>query len=127
MQPESISVHSNHLVEIPCNWYAEDATPLNYYPHTANSHGYVGATQMEQMWKDRFTWLWENEREGESKDDLGFLIYPLVLHPDCSGMAHIIGMVKRHVEWLQSFGDGIVFERYQDIAAAFMAESKGPE
>ena len=125
MQPESISAHSKHLVEIPCNWYAEDATPLNYYPHTANSHGYVSATQMEQMWKDRFTWLWENERDRENNDDLGFLIYPLVLHPDCSGMAHIMGMVKRHVQWLQSFGEGAVFERYEDIAAAFKAEWKG--
>ena len=125
MQPEAIAGHSEALVEIPCNWYAEDATPLAYYPHTANSHGYVGATQIEQMWKDQFTWLWENERDKENDEDLSFLVYPLVLHPDCSGMAHIIGMIKRHVEWLQGFGEGVEFVRCEDIAAAFKAEKKG--
>ena len=123
MQPTTINQHSENLVEIPCNWYMEDATPLSFYAHTANSHGYVDPRLIEQMWKDRFMWLWDNERE-ESDDPTktSFLVFPLVLHPDTSGMAHIIGMVERFLKWLQTRGDEVVFEKMEDIAAAFKME-----
>ncbi|KAK0932659.1 hypothetical protein LTR29_015780 [Friedmanniomyces endolithicus] len=35
------SLPKGNLVEIPLNWYEEDATPLQFYPHTPNSAGYV--------------------------------------------------------------------------------------
>ncbi|MCJ1288132.1 hypothetical protein MMC26_007487 [Xylographa opegraphella] len=123
MQPTTINQYSQKLVEIPCNWYMEDATPLNFYPHTSNSHGYVDSRLIEQMWKDRFMWLWDNEREpSEDGKKTSFLVFPLVLHPDTSGMAHIIGMVERFLKWLQTWGDEVVFEKYEDIAAAFKLE-----
>ncbi|MCJ1395610.1 hypothetical protein MMC18_008496 [Xylographa bjoerkii] len=124
MQPTTINQHSHNLVEIPCNWYMEDATPMSFYPHTSNSHGYVDPRLIEQMWKDRFTWLWNNERE-QSDDKTSFLVFPLVLHPDTSGMAHIVGMVERFLMWLQTWGDDVVFEKYKDIAAAFKMERSG--
>ena len=113
---------SQNLVEIPCNWYMEDATPMSFYPHTENSHGYVDPRQIEQMWKDRFTWLWENERDMSDDSKTTFLVFPLVLHPDTSGMAHVIGMIERFVKWLKSWGEDVVFERYEDIAKAFKIE-----
>ena len=122
MHPTRTDKRSNELVEIPCNWYMEDATPLSYYPHAPNSHGYVDARQIEQMWKDRFNWLWENERESTGASDGSFLVFPLVLHPDTSGMAHVIGMIERFIVWLQGWGDQVVFERYEDIAEAFKEE-----
>ncbi|MCJ1309397.1 hypothetical protein MMC25_003056 [Agyrium rufum] len=118
MHPTELSKQSDKLVEIPCNWYMEDATPLSYYPHTANSHGYVDVRHIEQIWKDRFLWLWNNERERVAGEP-DFVVYPLVLHPDTSGMAHVIEMIARHVRWLQGFGDEVQFERYEDIAIAF--------
>ena len=97
----------------------EDATPMSYYPHTANSHGYVDPRQIEQMWKDRFLWLWHNEREVPNGSTTSFLVFPLVLHPDTSGMAHVIGMIERFLVWLKGWGDDVVFEKYEDIAEAF--------
>ena len=100
----------------------EDATPLQFYPHTANSHGYVDVRQIEQAWKDRFTWLWENERDMSGPTDLDFLVFPICLHPDTSGQSHIIGMIERFVVWLKAWGEDVVFERYEDIAASFQQQ-----
>ena len=104
----------------------EDATPLSYYPHTANSHGYVDVRHIEQMWKDRFTWLWENERERSNQAQSSFLVFPLILHPDTAGMAHVIGMIERFLTWLKDWGDDVVFERYEDIAQAYKIEMQNP-
>ncbi|GME46186.1 polysaccharide deacetylase family protein [Neofusicoccum parvum] len=102
------------LVEVPCNWYMEDMTPMQFLPHAPNSHGYVDTRHIEQMWKDRFMWLWENEAE-EGKECL----FPILLHPDTSGMAHVIGMVERMIKWLQSWGPVVEFSQTKDIARIF--------
>ena len=122
MRPATINEHSKTLVEIPCNWYMEDATPMSYYPHAANSHGYVDARQIEQMWKDRFDWLLENERDTWNESQTSFMVFPLVLHPDTSGMAHIMGMIERFLVWIKNKEEEVVFERYEDIAKAFKQE-----
>ncbi|KAL8710534.1 MAG: hypothetical protein Q9220_004967 [cf. Caloplaca sp. 1 TL-2023] len=129
MHPVPLSTSPlSSLIEIPCNWYGEDETPLSYLPHVNNSHGYVDTRVIEQMWKDRFVWLWENSGDendtiidggGEEKvDEAGVhdFIFPIVLHPDTSGMAHVIGMVERMVVWLKGWGEEVEFWRYEDIA-----------
>lgn len=124
------SFPTSFLVEIPCNWYGEDETPLSYLPHVPNSHGYVDVRVIEQMWKDRFTWLWEHAHEDDGADgslegsggasveeQVTQFIFPIVLHPDTSGMAHVVGMVERVLRWLQGMeGQGVEFCRYEDIA-----------
>ncbi|KAI4185376.1 MAG: hypothetical protein LQ346_005907, partial [Caloplaca aetnensis] len=131
---------SASLIEIPCNWYGEDETPLSYLPHVHNSHGYVDVRVIEQMWKDRFEWLWEHahedleqpsqspsqEKSGQAtredgrdvkEESVTEFIFPIVLHPDTSGMAHIIGMIERVLVWLKGKeGEGVEFCRYEDIA-----------
>lgn len=106
------------LVELPCGWYNEDMMPLQYLPHLANSMGYVSTRVVEQMWKDKFTWLWKNGCEGDESADF---IFPILVHPDTSGMAHIIGMLERVVEWLQAFGDEVQFCTNEQIAAEWLA------
>lgn len=110
------------LVEIPCGWYNEDMMPLQYLPHLANSMGYVSTRVVEQMWKDKFLWLWENsERASGGSADF---VFPILMHPDTSGMAHIIGMSERIVKWLQGFGDEVEFCTHEQIATAWLAEQK---
>ncbi|CRG89345.1 hypothetical protein PISL3812_06381 [Talaromyces islandicus] len=87
------------LVEVPCNYYMEDMTPMQYLPHVHNSHGYVDVRVIEQMWRDRFLWIREHESDP---------IFAMLMHPDTSGMAHVIGMVERMIRWLQSWGEGEV-------------------
>ena len=110
------------LVELPCGWYNEDMMPMMYLPHLANSMGYVSTHVVEQMWKDKFMWLWENGKK-EGNDSADF-IFPILVHPDVTGLAHIIGMVDRFIVWLQGFGDSVQFCKCEDIARSWLDAQK---
>ncbi|RAO66653.1 uncharacterized protein BHQ10_002665 [Talaromyces amestolkiae] len=111
------------LVEIPCGWYNEDMMPLQYLPHLANSNGYVSTRVVEEMWKDKFLWLWENAKGEEGSSTTDF-VFPILMHPDTSGMAHIIGMSERIIKWLKSWGDSVEFYKHEDIAREWLADQK---
>lgn len=111
------------LVEIPCGWYNEDMMPLQYLPHLANSNGYVSTRVVEEMWKDKFLWLWENSKGEEGSSTTDF-VFPILMHPDTSGMAHIIGMSERIIKWLKSWGDSVDFHKHEDIAREWLADQK---
>ncbi|KAJ5226393.1 xylanase/chitin deacetylase [Penicillium chermesinum] len=82
------------LVCVPCNYYMEDMTPMQFLPHCENSQGYVDVRVIENMWRDRFLWIRDNEEEP---------VFPVLMHPDTSGMAHIIGMLERFLRWVKEF------------------------
>ena len=109
------------LVELPCGWYNEDMMPLMYLPHLSNSMGYISTRVVEQMWKDKFMWLWENGKEGNESADF---MFPLLVHPDVSGLAHIIGMIDRFLGWLRGFGDAVEFCTCEQIATEWLAVQK---
>ncbi|KAF2479966.1 hypothetical protein BDY17DRAFT_312877 [Neohortaea acidophila] len=109
----------SNLVEIPGNWYAEDATPLQFYPNTPNSHGYVDVRVVERMWMDRFEWIRREARE--EGEGAGMKVFSIITHPDTSGMAHVIGMVERFLRWVQGFGDEVEFLTCGEIAEEFRA------
>ncbi|KAF2200490.1 polysaccharide deacetylase family protein-like protein [Delitschia confertaspora ATCC 74209] len=100
------------LVEIPGNWYVEDMTPLQYLPNTPNSHGYVDVRVIERMWMDKFEFL-IGELEEEAEE---MIVFPFILHPDTSGMAHVIGMVERVLTWLKGKGEKVEFMTFEAIA-----------
>ncbi|KAE9981813.1 hypothetical protein EG328_011406 [Venturia inaequalis] len=106
------------LVEIPCNWYMEDMTPMQYWPHTANSGGYVDARVIEHMWKERFEFLLtEQEQDADTTEAKNSMtVFPLVLHPDTSGMAHVLPMIERFLKWTQEKGDVVEFITYGEAA-----------
>ncbi|GIZ43363.1 hypothetical protein CKM354_000659300 [Cercospora kikuchii] len=118
--PDFTALPKSELVEIPANWYAEDMTPLQFFPNVQNSAGYVDVRVVENMWKDRFEWLRSEIAEG--RDDT--VIFSIIIHPDTSGMAHVIGMVERFLKWLQSFGDEVEFLTYRQIAEEWRAGQK---
>lgn len=119
--PNFHSLPKSNLVEIPCNWYAEDMSALQFFPHTPNSAGFVDVRVVERMWMDRFEFLRsEAEEDGEEE-----LVFGLILHPDTSGMAHVIGMVKRFFGWLRKFGeDEVEWCRYKEVAERFRAKAR---
>ncbi|KAF2100590.1 NAD(P)-binding protein [Rhizodiscina lignyota] len=96
------------LVELPANWYGEDMTPLQYWPHTPNSQGYVDARVVEKMWMDRFEWLQRERDDKAVEEGEEMTLFSLILHPDTSGMAHVIGMVERFLMWVRQKGDAEV-------------------
>lgn len=73
------------------------------------------------MWKDRFEFLYKEDDDSEDEDEVRAgrgrdFVFPLVLHPDTSGMAHVIGMIDRTIGWLKSKGEEVVFVKYGDCA-----------
>ena len=35
-------------------------------------------------------------------------VFSIILHPDTSGMAHIIGMIERFLKWVLAHGEEVV-------------------
>ncbi|KAH6679562.1 polysaccharide deacetylase family protein-like protein [Halenospora varia] len=124
--PASTQPTDKTLVELPCNWYMEDMTPMQYLPAAPNSHGYVPANSIMEMWKSRFNFLYHEHDDDEEYlvDGNGGFIFPLVLHPDTSGMAHVIGMIDEIITWLKSRGNEVEFCKYEDVAREWKAEQK---
>lgn len=76
------------------------------------------------MWKSRFEFLYrEHEPEGLGAGK-GDFIFPLVLHPDTSGMAHVVGMIDQMIEWLKGWGGEVKFARYEDVAREWKQKQK---
>lgn len=123
MHPTPLAATNTHvghpLVEIPTGWQNEDMMALQYFPHLHNSQGHVDARVIEQKWKDIFLWLWENS--DLDRED-GSFVFPLLMHPDTSGMAHAIAMADRFVGWLRSWGDSVQFCTYASIAQDWLNE-----
>lgn len=108
----SVDPKDRGLVEIPGNWYMEDMTPLQFWPHTENSHGYVDTRTIEWMWKERYEFIWQEAKDKEGQ----MTVFPLILHPDTSGMAHVIPMIERFLKWLIDRGDKAEFLGYAEAA-----------
>lgn len=91
-------------------------TPLQFLPAAPNSHGYVPTSSILTMWKSRFNFLYHEYDASELREGKGNFIFPLVLHPDTSGMAHVIGMIDEMIGWLKGWGGEVEFRRYEDVA-----------
>ncbi|KAG2144320.1 carbohydrate esterase family 4 protein [Suillus clintonianus] len=81
------------LVEIPANWYLDDLPPMMFIKSSSNSHGWVNTRDVEQLWKDTFTYLYREEEN---------FVFPLTIHPDVSGRPHVLLMLERFIEWVNT-------------------------
>ncbi|KAF9529006.1 glycoside hydrolase/deacetylase [Crepidotus variabilis] len=73
--------HANHLVSI------------RFVKTMPNSHGWVSPLDVEQLWKDIFTYHYREEEE---------FIVPTTIHPDVSGRPHVLFMLERFIEWINT-------------------------
>lgn len=96
---------------------------MQFWPYTENSSGYVPTRVMEQMWIDKFGFMRGEQLEEyeEGKDDM--FVFSLTIHPDTSGMAHVIGMLERFIRWLQIKGDEVEFMTFGEAAAQWKASN----
>ncbi|KAF8588976.1 glycoside hydrolase/deacetylase [Ramaria rubella] len=81
------------LVEIPANWYLDDLPPMMFIKSSPNSHGWVNARDVEQLWKDTFTYCYREEED---------FIFPITIHPDVSGRPHVLLMLESFIEWINT-------------------------
>lgn len=94
------------LVEIPASWYldvransdhiircwpskadrTQDLPPMMFIKKMANSHGWVNARDVEDLWRDHFDYFYREYDE---------FIFPMTIHPDVSGRPHALLMHER--------------------------------
>lgn len=77
------------LVEIPSNWYLDDLPPMMFIKKAPNSHGFVNARDVEDIWRDHFDYFYREYDE---------FIFPVTIHPDVSGHPHALLMHERYVK-----------------------------
>jgi hypothetical protein len=71
-----------------------------------------------------FLWLWE-KADVDGGD--GSFVFPILMHPDTSGMSHVIGMVDRFVGWLRGLGDAVQFRTFESITQEWLEEQQKAE
>ncbi|KAF8184474.1 glycoside hydrolase/deacetylase [Pholiota molesta] len=91
------------LVCIPANWFIKSSP---------NSHGWVDPRVVEQIWKDTFTYCYREEEE---------FIFPITIHPDVSGRPHVLLMLERFIEWVNTH-DNIQWVPLIDMARDFRSK-----
>ena len=78
------------------------------------------------MWTSRFDYLYNeyDASERASGEGKGDFVFPLVLHPDTSGMAHVIGMIDNMIGWLRSRGEEVSFCTFESVAKEWREKQK---
>jgi len=76
------------LIEIPASWHLDDLPPMMFIKKSANSHGWVNARDVEQLWMDHFDYFYREYNE---------FVFPMTIHPDVSGRPHVLLMHERYV------------------------------
>ncbi|KZS94147.1 glycoside hydrolase/deacetylase [Sistotremastrum niveocremeum HHB9708] len=102
------------LVEIPANWYLDDLPPMMFIKSSPNSHGWVNSRDVEQLWKDTFTYCYREEED---------FIFPITIHPDVSGRPHVLLMLERFIEWVNTH-DGVEWVPMIEMCRTFRRKNK---
>lgn len=102
------------VVEIPGNWYLDDLPPMMFIKSAPNSHGWVNTRDVEDLWKDYFSYLYREEEN---------FIFPITIHPDVSGRPHVLMMLERFIEWVNTHAD-VRWVKMHEMADEFRARVK---
>ncbi|KAL7790466.1 carbohydrate esterase family 4 protein [Trichoderma ceciliae] len=102
------------LVEIPSNWYLDDLPPMMFIKKAPNSHGFVNARDVEDIWRDHFDYFYREYDE---------FIFPLTIHPDVSGRPHVLLMHERLIEHFKKH-EGVEFVTMEEICDDFKIRNK---
>ncbi|KAL5504924.1 hypothetical protein ACEPAH_7587 [Sanghuangporus vaninii] len=100
------------LVELPANWYLDDFPPLVFVKSRPNSHGWVNTRDVEDLWKDTFSYLYREEKD---------FIFPITIHPDASGRPHVLMMLERFITWVNTH-EHVRWVPFIEMARAFRAK-----
>ncbi|KAJ8083344.1 hypothetical protein PM082_009216 [Marasmius tenuissimus] len=97
------------LVQIPANWYLDDLPPMMFIKSSPNSHGFVNPRDIEQLWKDMFTYCYRYAafyclcslvKIASPYSEEDEFIFPITIHPDVSGRPQVLLMLERFIEWV---------------------------
>jgi peptidoglycan/xylan/chitin deacetylase (PgdA/CDA1 family) len=104
------------IVEIPANWYIDDLPPMMFIKKAANSHGWVSARDVEQLWMDHFDYFYREHDE---------FVFPMTIHPDVSGRPHVLLMHERIIEHINKH-EGVEWVTMAEMSDEFKKKNSPP-
>ncbi|KAI5265061.1 polysaccharide deacetylase [Aureobasidium subglaciale] len=104
------------IVEIPANWYIDDLPPMMFIKKAANSHGWVSARDVEQLWMDHFDYFYREHDE---------FVFPMTIHPDVSGRPHVLLMHERIIEHINKH-EGVEWVTMGEMSDDFKKKNSPP-
>ncbi|KAF2751057.1 polysaccharide deacetylase family protein [Sporormia fimetaria CBS 119925] len=105
------------LVEIPANWYIDDLPPMMFIKKNANSHGFVNARDVEQIWMDHWDYFYREYDE---------FVFPMTVHPDVSGRPHVLLMHERIIEYINKH-EGVEWVTMEQMCDEFKKKNPPSE
>lgn len=99
------------LVEINFSWYLDDLPPMMFVKKSPNSYGFANPRDIIQQWMDHFDWVYR---------EYDYAIFPITIHPDVSGRPHVLLMLEKLIEHIQSH-PGVEFTTFENVADDFRA------
>lgn len=82
------------ILELPVSWYLDDWPPMEYAAGV--SAGLGDHNLLLTRWQDIFD---------SARANYDVSVYILTVHPQCSGRAHLIGILERLIQHINSFSD----------------------
>jgi len=104
------------LVEIPASWYLDDMEPFMFIKQFPNSHGWVDTGVVEELWKDHFSYFYREYEE---------FVFPITIHPDVSGHPHVILMLEKFIEWVNTH-EGVQWATMKEMSDDFKRKNPIP-
>ena len=101
------------LVEIPANWYLDDLPPMMFIKASPNSHGFVNPRHLEEMWRDQFDWVYQEN---------DYAVFTMTIHPDVSGRPQVLLMLQRLIDHINGH-EGVRWATFDQIADDFIRRS----
>ncbi|WYZ38393.1 hypothetical protein EsH8_III_000307 [Colletotrichum jinshuiense] len=105
------------LVEIPGSWLLDDLPPFVFMKNAPNSHGWVNARDIEDIWRDHFDYFYREYDE---------FIFPMTIHPDASGRPHALLMHERIIEHINKH-EGVEWVTMAEMSDHFKSKNPAPQ
>jgi len=115
MYPMSEMKKSN-IVTVPALWDTDDWPAFQIYMNGAPGQGHTDTRIVEAKWQEIFEYFYKTYDS---------FVFPISIHPQCSGKPHVLEMHRRFIAWINKH-EGVEWMTFGEMADEFKA-GKMPE
>ncbi|EJD08475.1 uncharacterized protein FOMMEDRAFT_151340 [Fomitiporia mediterranea MF3/22] len=111
------------IVEIPANWYLDDLPPMMFIKASPNSHGWVSTRDVEDLWKDTFTYLYRRQWSSARSYDAGKYFSHILVSQPSRPILSYMRFKERFITWINTH-ESIKWVPMIEMARAFRAKKQ---